>query len=507
MDTTLIRGRYVIVDADSPAIVDGAVLVEGEHISAVGAYQDLRRRVPAAQVLGSPDHLVMPGLINSHSHGKGVGSFQLGFLDDQLELWILERKAQRPVDAYWDTLLATANLVESGVTTVLHSQVMRNPSIYEEELDRTLAAYQDAGMRVAFAPDIRWRNNFVYEPDANFAALLPQPLRLEFESYVKALDPVIPDRYFAAFEALAKRIGLRGPRHRLLYGPLSLQWTGDEEMREIARRAAELGTGLHIHVQESPYQRELGPRTYGHSIVRQLHDLGALTSMTTLAHAVWLSDADLDLMAETGASYAHNLSANLRLKSGISPVIRARDRGVNVALGTDSMTINDDDDFIQEMRLVAKMHRPPGMYEPDLSSRDVLRMATTNGRKAVLFNDVGVLHPGGPADLVTMRLDRMLDRMHEPGFDPVDLLLYRGKREYIDTVVVAGTKLLDGGKLTKVNREEALAALRTEAERHAKTPNSATRRLMNDLRPHLRNYYASWFRDRGEPHYLFNSRT
>jgi cytosine/adenosine deaminase-related metal-dependent hydrolase len=188
-------------------------------------------------------------------------------------------------------------------------------------------------------------------------------------------------------------------------------------------------------------------------------------------------------------------------------VIRARDRGVNAALGTDSMTINDDDDFIQEMRLVAKMHRPPGMYEPDLTSRDVLRMATTNGRKAVLFDDVGVLCAGGPADMVTMRLDRMLDPLHAPGFDPVDLLLYRGRREYIDSVLVAGETLLDGGKLTRVDKARALGELRAEAERHARVDNTETRRLMSELRPHVVQYYDSWFRDRGEPHYFFNSRT
>jgi 5-methylthioadenosine/S-adenosylhomocysteine deaminase len=507
MATILIRGRYLIPDAELPAIEDGAVLVEGEKIAAIGTFKELSVRAPGARILGSADHLVMPGLVNSHSHGKGIGSFQLGFLDDQLELWILERKAQRPVDAYWDTLLATTNLVESGVTSVLHSHSTRDPTVYEQELDRTLGAYQDAGMRVAFAPDIRWRNNFVYSPDDAFASTLPPPLRGQFEGYVRGLAPVVPDRYFAAFDSLVKRVGLSGPRHRLLYGPLSLQWTGDDEMRTIARRATEYGTGLHIHVQESPYQRDLGPRIYGHSLVRQLHKLGALTSTTTLAHAVWLTDADLDLMAETGASYAHNLSANLRLKSGLSPVIQARDRGVNAALGTDSMTINDDDDFIQEMRLVAKMHRPPGMYEPDLSSRDVLRMATINGRKAVLFDDVGVLRAGGPADIVTMRLDRMLDRLHAPGFDPVELLLYRGKREFIDNVLVAGEPLLDSGKLTRVNKEQALSELRAEAERHAVVTGTETRRLMSELRPHVVHYYDSWFRDRGEPYYFLNSRT
>lgn len=506
MATTLIRGRYVIPGADAPAIEDGAVLVDGQQVEAVGGYSDLAARAPDARVLGSERHMVIPGLINSHSHGRGVSSFQLGALDDALELWILTRRGQRPVAAYWDTLLATTHLVESGVTCALHSQTTRNPGAYEEELDGTLGAYQDAGMRVALAADIRWRYNFVYEPDESFAALLPPPLRADFERYLQGFQTVRLERCCAAFDALARRVGLRGPRHRLLYGPVALQWAGDDDVRTLARRAAEAGAGLHIHVQESPYQKEWGPRTYGHSVVAQLHALGALGPRTTLAHCVWLSDRDLDLMAESGASYAHNPSANLRLKSGISPVIRARDRGVNVALGTDSMTINDDDDFLQEMRLAAKLHRLPGIDEPDLTSRDVLRMATTNGRRVVLFDDVGELRPGGPADLVLLRLDGMLDALHEPGFDPADLLLYRGRREHVDTVLVAGEVLLENGRLTRLDKERVLSELRADAERATSLSYREVRRLMDELRPYVERYYASWFRERTEPHYYYNSR-
>lgn len=506
MQEVLIRGRYVVIDADSPVIEDGAVIIEGGHVKAVGRFCDLASRVEGMPTIGSDQHLVLPGLVNSHSHGKGIGTFELGFLDDQLEMWILERKAQRQPDIYWDTLLAATRLLESGVTTILHNHVTRNPQAYEWELERALAAYHDAGVRVAFAPDIRCRNNFVYEPDATFAAHIPEPLRERFLRFANTWDPVKPDRYLAAFDGLVQRAGLRGPKHRLLYGPLALQWTGDDEMREIARRAADLGTGLHVHIQESPYQRDLGPRVYGHSLVRQMHELGALGPLTTLGHAVWLSDDDIDLMARSGASYAHNISANLRLKSGISPVIRARDRGVNVALGTDSMTINDDDDFVQEMRLVAKIHRPPGLYEPDLSSRDVLRMATTNGRNVTLFDDVGSLRPGSPADVVTMRLDRMLGLPQEPGFDAIDLLLYRAKREDIDTVLVAGEILVAKGVATKQDKQRIVDELRSDAERFDRKQSHEVRSLMTEVRPYVRDYYDTWFRQRGQPHYIYNSR-
>jgi 5-methylthioadenosine/S-adenosylhomocysteine deaminase len=502
----LVRGRYVITDADAPAIDDGAVLIEGDRVVATGRFGDLAARAPGARRLGSLAHMVIPGLINSHSHGRGVTAFQLGVLDDQLELWILDRRAQRPVSAYWDALLSSVNLLESGVTSILHNQVTRNPAAYEAELEQTFAAFQLSGHRVAFAPEIRWQKNFIYEPDADFAAMLPPPLRAQFETYLGGIDPVRPERYHAAYDAFSRKVGAIGPRHRILYGPISLQWSGDDEIRAIGRRALDEGTGIHIHVQESPYQKEWGPRTYKESVVARLHALGALGPRTTLGHAVWLSDSDLDLMARVGASYSHNPSSNLRLKSGISPVVRARDRGVNVGLGTDSMTINDDDDFIQEMRLAAKLQRPPGMFEPDLTSRDVLRMATVNARKVVLFDDVGALHPGSLADLVVLRLEGMLDPLQEPGFDPVDLLLYRGRREHVDAVVVGGEVLIEDGQLKRVKKDRILDELRADAERNSQLPYREARRLMQAIRPYVRQYYDTWFRQRGEPHYYYNSR-
>src|SRR5262245_41374247 len=98
MDAMLIRGRYVIRDADSAAIADGAVAVERGRVAAIGRYADLRGRYGNWPTLGSDAHLVLPGFVNSHSHGKGLGTFELGFLDDQLEMWILARKGQRQPD-------------------------------------------------------------------------------------------------------------------------------------------------------------------------------------------------------------------------------------------------------------------------------------------------------------------------------------------------------------------------------------------------------------------------
>jgi 5-methylthioadenosine/S-adenosylhomocysteine deaminase len=506
MSEFLVRGKYVVVDADAPVIKDGAVIVANGRIQAIGPYAALADRAAGLAVLGSESHIVFPGLVNSHSHGKGFSSFELGFADETLEMWLLERKAQRQPNIYWDTLLAATQLLESGVTTVLHNHVTRAPVAFEAELDLALAAYQDAGLRVAFAPDIRCRNNFVYEPDAVFASKLPQPLQKRFLDYAAGLDPIRLDRYLAAFDSLAARVGVRGEKHRLLFGPMSLQWTGDEEMRTIAKRATELETGLHVHIQETPYQRDLGPRLYGHSLVRQMHELGALTPMTTLGHAVWLSDDDIELMAKSGASYAHNPSSNLRLKSGISPVIRAMDRGVNVALGSDSMTINDDDDFVQEMRLAAKLHRPPGIYERDLSSRDVLRMATTNGRKVVLFEEAGALRVGGPADMVTMRASRMLGRVPEPGADAIDTLLYRAKRDDIDHVLVAGETLVANGVATQMDKQRISEELCIDAQRFDRAQSAEVRSFMRELRPYVHAFYDDWFRERGEPHYIYNSR-
>src|SRR5262249_42004683 len=148
---------------------------------------------------------------------------------------------------------------------------------------------------------------------------------------------------------------------------------------------------------------EFGKQSYGTSTVEHLDELGILGPDVSLGHAVWLNDRDMEICAATGTSVCHNASSNLRLRVGILPAARMLEQGVNVSIGMDGTTLNDDDDMLQELRLVAKLHRVPRGLEhtPCPTSVDVLRMATVNGARSVTMeSQIGKLEPGRKADVV-----------------------------------------------------------------------------------------------------------
>ena len=156
MTKTLVRGRWLISDPsllpEDGVIEDGAVVVEGDTIEDVGEYDALRRRAPEAQEVGSQSHIVMPGLVNAHDHGRGIAAYRVGMADDYLEPWILDFWCLHPLDVRLDTLYSAIRLLKSGVTTVLHSGYSRDWSQPETENDALLNGYLESGMRVAFAP-------------------------------------------------------------------------------------------------------------------------------------------------------------------------------------------------------------------------------------------------------------------------------------------------------------------------------------------------------------------
>ena len=241
--------------------------------------------------------------------------------------------------------------------------------------------------------------------------------------------------------------------------------------------------------------------------VEHLNTLGFLGPEVSCAHSVWLTDQDIDIMAQTGTTVCHNPSSNLRLKNGIAPVNAPLAKGVNVALGTDSTAINDDDDMIQEMRLAAKLHRQPGLDQPAMNSHQALRMATANAARPTSLQDkIGVLEPGRWADMVLLDLDAMVEPYMEAGTDVVDTLLYRGKASHVDTVMIQGEVVVKKGVFIKVDKAEVLREIREQFARPVEGQALEARRLVQGLTPHVQEFYKDWGRSETAPHYAYNSR-
>ena len=271
-------------------------------------------------------------------------------------------------------------------------------------------------------------------------------------------------------------------------------------------------TGIHIHLVESFYQKEYGMRRWSKTPVAHLNDLSFLGPEVSCAHSVWLTEGDIELLAGNNTTVCHNASSNLRLKNGIAPVNAMLAKGVNVSVGTDSTAINDDDDMLQEIRLVSKLHREPSISAPAINSHQALKMATVNAAQPTFFKDsdgrggIGALEIGKKADMVLLELSSIEEPYLDPDINMVDALLYRGKARQVDTVVIDGQVVLKGGRSTKVDKDELLRELKDRFSRPQEPAVLENRAMVQRLQPYVERFYEGWSAGDGPPYYTYNSR-
>src|SRR5438309_3922762 len=236
MASSLIRGKYVVAKVTSrteaEVIADGAVLQENGIVVDVGPYAELAARHRPDQVLGSSDHVVVPGFVNGHHH-VGLTPFQLGSPDHALELWFASRMAARAVDPYLDTLYSAFEMLECGITTVQHLHGLRIAPIARVQAvaEQVLKAYEDIGMRVSYSYALRDQSRLVYEPDEAFLKRLPPALASELGEWLKTQTIPIADN-LGLFVDLWQRWNTRD-RVRIQLAPANLHWCSDEALRGL----------------------------------------------------------------------------------------------------------------------------------------------------------------------------------------------------------------------------------------------------------------------------------
>lgn len=510
--TLLVRGRWVVTggtDADR-TLTDGAVLVRDGRIAAVDAWDALRRQHPTAAVLGSPDLAVLPGFISGHHHAGAVSHAQQGIADDVLEPWLLELRRMRPTDPYLDALLTSARLLRSGVTGLVDMHACRGPAVDASQRVRAaLRGYQQAGIRVAFAVGVGDQNPLISAagPDEarRFLDGLPPEARAAAEAFLPPPDGFRPDDYLAFMDGLGREYADH-PRIDLWYGPPGPNWVSDDFLVRIAERAAAFGTGIQTHVAESLYEKLYGPRAYGTSVVEHLHRLGVLGPRFSLAHAVWLTEPEIAILAETGTSVSHNPSSNLRLRAGIAAVNALVAAGATVGIGLDGHALDDDDDMFREIRLAWALQRAPAIGSPHLTSRQAFRLAT-NGSAALVgrAGARGRIAPGYAADLVLIDPARLTWPWVAPEADPLDLVVLRAQARDVRTVLIAGEVVLEDGRPTGFDLD---AAARELADRLAATPfPELAAGHVARLREHVAAFYRSWELPELDPYIRSNSRS
>ena len=490
-------------------VEDAGVLIAGGKVEEVAEWRVLSEHCPGLDTIGSERHLVLPGFVNAHHHGRGLSGIQLGAPDDFLERWLLDYWRMPPLDVHLDTLYSNLKMIRSGVTTVIHSSYAREWGRIEAETRDALRAYADAGLRVAYAVGFEDRVRFVFGDQAAFLAALPGDLAGRAQALLRPADEAETERYFAFVSELHEQHSTN-PALQVLHGPSWHVWCSRHLLERVADDARNRDLGIHLHVLESPLERDHALQTYGMDCVSYLKALGVHGPKVSFAHGTWLSESDIEQCADSGISICHNPSSNLRLRNGIAPVARMLEGGVNVAIGMDSWGMNSDDDILSELRLAVMLHRLPSRrrFEASPDAFDLLRMLTVNGARAATFTDgLGRLLPGSPADAVILDFDRMAGPYLDDSVHPVEAFVHLARTEHINAVIAAGAPLFHEGRFTRI--DEA-AVEREIAAVAAASPGPAFRALshtLRELRPYLERHYEGWPATRvAEPFHVVNAR-
>jgi 5-methylthioadenosine/S-adenosylhomocysteine deaminase len=511
MPSSIIRGKHVITRAlDRHRYVqldDAAILQHDGTIAAIDSYATLHNQHPDLSTIGTGNEILLPGFVNSHHH-VGLTPVQLGSPDMPLELWFATRLVLRDIDLYLDTLYSAFDMVSSGITTVQHIQGWASGGFTEVEgkADNIIRAYEDLGMRVSYCYGLRDQNHLVYEPNDAFMARVPQDLR-----------PAL-GRHFARFQLNAEdTIALFATLHakhhnkervKIQLAPTNLHWCSDHALTLLANASEKYNAPLHMHLVETAYQKEYAQRRGNCTALEYIDRYNLLGPRMTLGHGVWLNEPDIDRVAETGTHICHNCSSNFRLRSGIAPLNRWEAKGINVAIGLDEAGINDDRDMLQEMRMVLRAHREPGMDDRVPTMAQVFRMASENGAKTTPFAPhIGTLEVGKAADAVLIDWQQISYPYLDPETPVLDAVIQRAKVAGVRAVLVAGEVIYQDGRFTRVDRDAALRQLSDMLQRDLTAEELERRHLAKAILPHVKAFYADyWDAAAHQPFYRQSSR-
>jgi 5-methylthioadenosine/S-adenosylhomocysteine deaminase len=415
------NGTVVTMNDDADVVFDGTVVLDGDRITDVGKTSDVlaRHTAEGARIIDASGMAVLPGLVDLHYHtalGKGWS--------DHLPLWEYLDTCWYPIiraldydAAYWAALASYSESIKCGVTTV-------------NDMYRQLNALADAAAEIGIR-----------------AVLCNDVADAEHD-----LDTLEDNR--AAFEA---NHGAGGGLVEVYVGIEWLPFASQELLRDARILADELGTGIHIHLNESLTEVENSKQRFGKRPTEVAYDSGILGRNCIAAHCVWLSDTEMALIRETGTQISHNPSSNAKLGNGIARLPEMLSAGINVGLGHDAAECNNSRDLFEVMKFASLMHRASRVDASLQQAPDVVRMATRNGSDA-LGHETGRIEAGRKADiiLVDTKSQMFTPLMPENPGHLYSHLVFAANGSCVDTTIINGQIVMENRQLTTVDEQKVL---------------------------------------------------
>jgi cytosine/adenosine deaminase-related metal-dependent hydrolase len=407
--------------------------------------------------------LAMPALVNAHDHGRAIRTSSIGADAKPLEAWLHYLALFPSVDPYLAAAMTFANSALGGAGTIMvHYTRAQGFTDLPTEAAEVARAARDVGIRAGFAVSMKDRNPLVYGGSEALLATLPPDARSEIGQRLMR-KPMSPGDYMALVDDVAAAADR--PGFNVQYGPNGVQWCSDDLLHAVAAASHRTGRRVHMHLLETKYQRQWADATYPNGVVGMLDDIGLLSPRLTLAHCVWATSEELELLAERGVTIAVNTSSNLHLHSGVAPVITMKERGCSVALGIDSKAFDDDDDSLRELRLAYLLHAGTGFDRP-ITRHEAVHAAVSNGRFAVTnVSDGGLIEAGAAADMLLLDWAALDDDGLRDDLEPINMLFSRAAARHIRELIIAGRTIVRDGRVVGVDlpaiRHEVLSQMRS----------------------------------------------
>jgi guanine deaminase len=454
------------------------VLLEGDRISAVGRELAVPAEAPRLDATGC---IVLPGLINAHTHAhnnllKGLGDNWT--LEDLLNHGPALNGNRTAEEHYLSAAIGAIEMLKNGCTAA-YDLFMAAPAPTDEGIEAIVRAYTDVGLRAVIAPAMG--DLVFYHTVPGLLELLPAELRQTVERLEAAPTAGLLD---IAEHAVRRWHGTATGRLHVAIAPTIPGQCSDAFFAGCVRLAREYGVGLHTHLAESKVQAVAGLRRWGTTLVTHLANLGALGPHFVGAHGVWLTDDDLRRLADAGAAVAHNPASNLKLGNGIAPAREMVEYGVTVGLGTDGAMSSDNLNMFEAMRFAALVGKVRFPHQPErwIGAHTAWQMATQGSARVLGLSDtIGAVAPGYKADLVLVRANSVF---LQPLNHALNALVYAETGADVDTVLVDGRVVLEHGRVCTVD-EARLLAQAQEAADSLRRRNRAAWALAEQLTPYL----------------------